>query len=130
MPTDQLIILCVAALAAIALVAYAHWRIHRDELEATETRAQHAAAEVTARRADEAAAALARAPVVGPPDGSSLVAHVDGRAVRGTRVRAGDPDTTGWIVLDDAVLLVGRDAQELGGRQWFREDRVTQLQEL
>jgi hypothetical protein len=127
--TTQLTILCVASLVAIAIVAYARGRTRRDELDAEELRARRGAEERAERRAEADERAAAAVPG-GPPDGSALVVHVDDRAIRGTRTLAGDPAADGWIVVDDAELLAGRDAQELGGRQWFREDRLTQLQEL
>lgn len=133
MSTTQVLIVSLALLAAITVVAYTHYRTRADELDTTRAREERVAAADIADRADRrAAAALERDSRVppGPSEGATLVIHVAGRDVQGTRVRAGDPETDGWIVVDDASFVTGDRAQPLGGAQWFREGPGMWIQEL
>jgi hypothetical protein len=126
------LIVCVFALAAIVVVAGARYLVRDAELAAESARDARAAETLTAQIA-HAAEIVPPAETVftGPPEGARVAVHVDGRVVQGKRTRVGDPAAEGWVVLGDgAVVVTGQGEQPLGGHQWFREDRVTQVQEL
>lgn len=133
MSTLQLTILCLAALAAIAILVGVRYRTRVDELDAENARDARAVAERADRRRldDErdSAAAATRVPA-GPGDGARIAVHVAGQVVQGTRTGAGQPGADGWIVVDDAAFVTGDRSQPLGGTQWFREGPGMWIQEL
>jgi len=128
-PTEQLLIVCLAVLAALAIVGFVRYRVRDAELVAEGSHAERAARE----RADVRRLELERAPApvpAGPAEGSKVAIHVAGRDVQGTRVRVDDPTAAGWIVVDDAAFVTGDRNQPLGGAQWFREGPGMWIQEL
>jgi hypothetical protein len=116
MSTVQLLVVCVTVLAAVAVVAYALFRVRGAELGLESLRLGHEALEREARAAGPR-----------PPAGSVLAVHVAGaQTVRGTL----EPDGgEGWLVLSDAEV-VGPQATRLGGRQWINEAHAAHVQEL
>lgn len=124
MTTIQLLVLCVTALAAVGVVAFAHDRVRAAELQVEGLRMMHEAQEAEAAREDARRRDLAKPR---PPAGSVLAVHVAGaQTVRGTL----EPDDTpGWYLLSDAELM-GAQPQALGGRQWISEAHVSHVQEF
>lgn len=121
-------VMCVSALAAVAIVAIAWLWVRKDASSAELARQNEARA--AAREARDAERERAAADAVsaaergarddaGPQDGALLGVHVGAQVIRGTRVLRGSADADGWLVLEDASLLEGRSETPLGGRQWL-----------
>lgn len=130
MSTTQVFIVCLALVVVVVVVAVAQWRIRADALAAESARANAAEAALAAarRRIEAQAGAAAASRALGPADGAKVGVHVGSHLIQGTRVRRGEPEADGWIVLDGAELLEGSRSTPLGGRQWLRD--VQWLQEL
>ena len=128
MTTTQTWILAGAVVLIVLIVLVAQARMRMDQLASEERREREnavARAESRQRDADRAEEAVARR-ALGPVDGTKVAVHIGPNIIRGTRVRRGEPDTDGWIVLDGAEMIVGERVEPLGGRQWLRDSQWLQ----
>lgn len=128
MSTTQVLIVVVGAVLITAMVALTRWRVREAELAAEDSHDQRQiGAQRSARERDAASlAAVGARRALGPANGAKLGVHVGSHLVRGTRVRRGEPEAEGWIVLDDAELLEGTRATPMGGTQWLRDPQWMQ----